>query len=701
MAVLPAEIPTGLVTGQFYFVNEDNVDADTDPNLTVIDGTVTFTCSAKLLRIPTKLATVVPLEFKGKFDSQGRIVSASDPSVGLELPATDSALFNPTGFTWKVSFDLVQVDNRHTVSLDSFNIQVPEGVTTDLTQAMPVSTSGGVLTVQGPAGPVTSMNDNDVAGLVQNTGSATATALNATYLDKVSAASSYAKKGEVGGDTNTSDTVGASIICDGAPSPLTFVTPDGGGTLTHPSVYFNPKGWNGKRYWMAVTPYDGVTVQIENPCIYSSTDGITWAAPAGVTNPIEAPPGGSAYNSDTHLLEGPDGRLYCFWRRYDPNATGAEEKIYYRASTDGVGWSDKQLAVSNAQSTRRLVSPAIVCEGGTWHLWAVDIVPSPNTVVHMTATSPTGPWSAPAVCTGITSLSGREPWHLDVHRIGSEYVMLYMDVTLDGSDGGVLYRAVSRDGVAFTQDADPFLGPVKGRWDALLYRSCLLPATIKGKAGYEVWYSSAAPSYKVGRTTAIITDVRPRQDDPQNLIAAMNLFSGYLLGDVINRADSATAPGAASSGQAWAVDTGTIGVQGKSFYLPTATNSRMTTDAGAADVELGCTLKTLDAVGQNWLVVRFVDASNFIRAGLKSGAWTIEAVVAGSATALATVTGASIAPANGQRMRVVAKSSTINLYVDGRMVATGTSTAGQTATKVGIQANNTTVRISSVYAKTA
>lgn len=153
MAVLPAEIPTGLVTGQFYFVSEDTVDVDTDPELLVVSGSVTFTCSAPVLRMPTKLATVVPVEFKAKFDSQGRLVSFQDWSVGLELPATNSVLFNPTDFTWRVSFDLVQVSNRHTVSIAPFDIQVPQGTTVDLTTAMPVSTSPGVLTVQGPQGP--------------------------------------------------------------------------------------------------------------------------------------------------------------------------------------------------------------------------------------------------------------------------------------------------------------------------------------------------------------------------------------------------------------------------------------------------------------------------------------------------------------------------------------------------------------------
>lgn len=158
MAVLPAEIPTGLVTGQFYFVNEDNVDADTDPDLLVVTGTVKFTCSAKVLRMPTKLATVIPMTFEAEFDSQGRLVPKGRTELGLELPATDSPLFNPTGFTWKVEFDLKEAANNYTVVLPEFNIQVPENTTIDLTTAMPVDTTPGTLTVQGPQGAVGDMS---------------------------------------------------------------------------------------------------------------------------------------------------------------------------------------------------------------------------------------------------------------------------------------------------------------------------------------------------------------------------------------------------------------------------------------------------------------------------------------------------------------------------------------------------------------
>lgn len=199
MALLPADLPTGLVTGQFYFVSEDAADADTDPDLTVVSGNVTFTCSAPLLRVPTKAASVIPLEFKAKFDANGQLVSASDPTAGIRLPATDSSLYNPTGFTWHVSFDLTKVSNGHTIrGLDSFDIQVPAGGTVDLTTDMPVSTSPGVLTVQGPATTDASLLSKGTVADARLPQRLQDTELNATY-DRVVTAN-----GMVGGTDCTS-----------------------------------------------------------------------------------------------------------------------------------------------------------------------------------------------------------------------------------------------------------------------------------------------------------------------------------------------------------------------------------------------------------------------------------------------------------------------------------------------------------------
>lgn len=227
MAILPADIPTGLVTGQFYFVNEDNIDADTDPDLTVVSGTVTFTCEAKdPLRMPTKKAVVIPMKFDAEFDSQGRLVPRGQTNVGIELPASNSALFNPTNFTWKVEFNLVDVATGYTVVIPAFSIIVPEGVTSDIVDLMPVSTSPGTIMVQGPAGPNTIPTDNAVATNVNTAGTATRTALDGRYAAKsvVDAATSAATPGTLVVRNSGGDAAFRRVTASDAPSAADQLT---------------------------------------------------------------------------------------------------------------------------------------------------------------------------------------------------------------------------------------------------------------------------------------------------------------------------------------------------------------------------------------------------------------------------------------------------------------------------------------------
>lgn len=501
--------------------------------------------------------------------------------------------------------------------------------------------------------------------------------------------------GQVRTDFLSTSTVGAVVACPPAAAPLPIDTYDGGDQITHPSVYFNPNGWNGHRYWMAATPYDGVNVAIENPCLYVSNDGESWIPAPGVAAPIEPTPG-TGLNSDTHLSEGPDGRLYLFWR----TQAAGNCTLFYRASADGVDWSDRHTVLTVPTSTHDYASPAFVYDNGVWNMWAIDIAPSPNVLVTLTATDLTGPWSAPLACAGLVSGSGREPWHIDVHRIGSEFVALYVDTNLDGSAGGALYRAVSTNGVTFTQDAAPFLTPAGGTWAQILYRSCLLPARVKSRDGYEVWYTSTSPAYKIGHTFAALLDARAHQDDPAAMFAASSAINDYAVGDVVNRPDSTSTAGSASSGQAWTVDAGTAGVQAKALYAPGGTNTRLVIDSGLSEVEVGATFKAVG--GEQFVVARFGDGANFIRAGLDgSGNWLIQVIASGAATTVASMSGAYLRATAGRRVRLVCKGSLLSLYADDHLVCQASNGAGLPYTKVGWQTPVANTRLTAFYARAA
>lgn len=152
MALLPSDVPTGIINGEFWFVNEDSVDAGTDPDLMVVTGTVTFTASVPVIRMPSKLATIIPMKFDAEFNSSGLLVPKGQTTPGIKLPATDSTLLSPLNYTWKVEFNLKEASTGFSVVVPSFSFSVPAGSTQDLTTLFPVDTSPGTITIQGPAG---------------------------------------------------------------------------------------------------------------------------------------------------------------------------------------------------------------------------------------------------------------------------------------------------------------------------------------------------------------------------------------------------------------------------------------------------------------------------------------------------------------------------------------------------------------------
>lgn len=292
---------------------------------------------------------------------------------------------------------------------------------------------------------------------------------------------------------------------------LAIPTPDpqsNDGEPVHPSIVYVEDGWQGYRYWMAYTPYAGGDDQYEDPCIVASQDGTHWDVPAGLTNPLDDAPGGSTYNSDPYLvLDGSTMRLV--WRRFDDTATGAEESLWMRTSTDGATWTSKVKIYESDKTVRRLLAPSLVLVDGTWHMWAVDLVPTVTQVVHLTASSITGPWSAPSVCT-LPMPSGKMAWHMHVQRVGSQYVALVAD-TLQGGTGareGDLFLATSDDGETWAVGSKPVV-PREGQWHTDLYQSTF----VATEHGIDVWYSArvtGSPSvWSILRTRLTLDD--PRQ----------------------------------------------------------------------------------------------------------------------------------------------------------------------------------------------
>ena len=298
------------------------------------------------------------------------------------------------------------------------------------------------------------------------------------------------------------------------------------GNAGHPSVKYYPQGWQGKKYWMAFTPYFGEIMLEPNPAAFEnahimcSDDGIIWDEPVDkfgnkVVNPLDRPvpqdwvdahAGSLGYWSDTHIELGDDGYMYCFYRgNYQPfpvTELNNPVEIAYnqvRRSKDGVHWEAPKLIMKtstvagtineyNLDKLSGIVSPAIVNNNGTWNYWDIaanttalsypaDIAQTGKFVFRLNGTSADGTYKVRNqydICSFDSRPwgSGNEPWHIDVIKHGNVYFMLICAGTNNASNGDYLYLAYSGDGSNWKVIPDTLFSGT--------YRSAVVVKDVKG-----------------------------------------------------------------------------------------------------------------------------------------------------------------------------------------------------------------------------
>ena len=148
------------------------------------------------------------------------------------------------------------------------------------------------------------------------------------------------------------------------------VDPDQNQAL-HSGIAYIPGGFGPqkKRWWYCFSPMPGSTDIYENPCVVCADDPEgPYEIPTGGTNPIRPTVyGEDTYNPDATLCYDPDTKtLYCFAIAWVPSYTF----IIYTSTTDGVTWTD--YAVLAGTSGYQPVSPGVVYNNGTWHIWFRD-----------------------------------------------------------------------------------------------------------------------------------------------------------------------------------------------------------------------------------------------------------------------------------------------------------------------------------------
>lgn len=159
---LPTNISYGTVVGQFLAAIADGSDPDKLPEGVPMRGTVTFIASPTYVLDYTASpnpVTILKTPIICSLDSEGYVCSpyaASDSplSRGVMLIATDDPDILPVGWTWTVMYNLMDPFGR-AVNLPNQNIAVPAGTTVDLTTAMNIAASNGVVITKGDPNTLT------------------------------------------------------------------------------------------------------------------------------------------------------------------------------------------------------------------------------------------------------------------------------------------------------------------------------------------------------------------------------------------------------------------------------------------------------------------------------------------------------------------------------------------------------------------
>lgn len=193
---------------------------------------------------------------------------------------------------------------------------------------------------------------------------------------------------------------------------------------------------------------------------------------------------------------------------------------------------------------------------------------------------------------------------------------------------------------------------------------------------------------------------RPRsyivREDPCVMSAARGALP-YTFGDLVDRADSTTSVGTATSGQAWTTTVGTAGILGNRIYAPNSSLFRGVASAGVADGEFGITLSTFTSTDtEAGLAFRHQDGSNFmIFRGVSTG-YELLRVFSGVTTLVST---RGPAPRNGDRIKVICRGSSMKCYVNNYLICNVTETNLLTGASFGFHGLGAGIRFALPYAR--
>lgn len=298
----------------------------------------------------------------------------------------------------------------------------------------------------------------------------------------------------------------ASVFDLARPRLLALETYDGSGQVVHPDVVRWPA--RGGELWMAITPYPGAREKWENPCLYRSRDGISWAEPFPRLNPVVPRPRFD-HNCDPDLAVAADG-LHLFYletqrREYRPDDRHFQELRVVR-SPDGRHWSEPETLFHwNLDTDPLYLSPCVAAAPEGFRLF---LVWPKGRIVHWRASADLRSFGEPSG-TLETGIPGLRPWHLDVFPAEGGWVALLCARGPDAEDNldVDLWIGASPDLERWAFRPEPLLAATdRSLGVEIVYRSTGLVRNDR----LAIWYSgrTRADTWVLGATAFDVAIVR-------------------------------------------------------------------------------------------------------------------------------------------------------------------------------------------------
>jgi len=459
------------------------------------------------------------------------------------------------------------------------------------------------------------------------------------------------------------------------------------GHVLHPSVLYFKDGKRGYKYWMAYTPYPDSDSTYENPCIAVSDDGISWAWPTGVTNPLFAKPARSgSYNSDTELYwDQAGGQFVLLWRSIGEVAN-TDVDLWISTSSEGINWAPRTNIWHGEANVSDLASPSIWYNSTSskWEILGHNVGTGGTGALSKTTSSNLlQGWDSALTALTAVPPTGRKWWHSQFKRIADGSVVgIVQDNNGTVGSSGNLYSAFSPDGVTFSYSLLDAFDAVRWYRPSFVIRDDV----VRGEFYVEFFGSKLTTSgiYRKLMRLEKGRDSLPVTSRNTQLVGASLALSPTLIADTFNRTDDATGLGTSTSGHSWttvAGPTNVLGISGNKCYNVTTGNCKSTRDLGVADYLLRARFDTKSV--EMYLMCRYVDSSNYLRIGVtsSSGQLKLERITGGAAT----TTALGITPANGDEVVVRCCGAQITIWLNETLVTTLFEMQGVTATVVGIQ----------------